>query len=173
MWQSKWTHVYDKPSFRACRAITQLLAMSYKYFFSLDCPDQRRFIEKLKINGENSFWSLRSSQRLVDKQRELLAKIGVWLGVWEPLYLYLIDSTGQFTEEKLKEFKSFKAYNYFSMVTCRRYSTTRVNTILLCWWRLNDRRTKQSGPYLIGINTESLHWTYDTQYSRTIFWWSN
>ena len=78
------------------------------YFSSLDYNSQRRYAEKLNIDGE----------RLPDPYRidqdQWSEDVSNWPNLeFGDLYTYLIDSVGQFTKETLKAYKSLEAYNYF------------------------------------------------------------
>ena len=98
------------------------LAMLPEYFSSLDYFAQRRYLEKLKIDRETLPDPYAIAEDLWTDN------VSSWVNFeFGDLYTYLIDSTGQVTKEKLRAFKSLKACNYFSVVTCKQYFTTRVN----------------------------------------------
>ena len=120
------THLHFVRGGQKSSLITQQLAMSCKCFSSLGCPAQRRYLERLKIDGETLSDLYAVAEDLWTNDVSSWPNFESW-----DLYNCLIDSTGQFTKEKLREFKLLEAYNYFTMVACRRYSSTRVNTILL------------------------------------------
>ena len=138
VWQSNsrvMTHLYFLHVGQKSLLIPLQLEMSYEYFSSLDYPTQEKYLKKLRVDRE----TLPDPYAIAeDLWRD---DVSSW-----PNFEFGSDSTGQFTKEKLRAFKLLEAYIYFSKVTCRRYSTTRVNP-------------------------ESLHKTYDTPgYSRTVFW---
>lgn len=83
-------------------------AMLSEYFSSLDYSAQRRYLEKLRIDGETLPDPYAISEDLWTDD------VSSWPNFeFGNLYTYLIDSTGQFTKEKLRAFKSLEAYNYF------------------------------------------------------------
>ena len=85
--------------------------MTSEYFSSLDYLAQKRYSEKLQVQGV-SLPALPDPYVLGDE---------VWseyMSLWPDLqygdvYNYLIESKGQYTAKSLKAFKSLEAFNYF------------------------------------------------------------
>ena len=78
------------------------------YFNSLSYIAQKPYLTKLNINGytledpyaiEGSLWS-EDMSKWPDLQ-------------FSDIYMYLVDTEGYYTKEKLKAYKSLEAYNYF------------------------------------------------------------
>ena len=84
--------------------------MASSYVDTLPQPEKLRYLEKLTLfsNGNGT----EDPYKVPD---------GFWIDdvcQWPPvefgdIYLYLINSPGQFTREKIKAYKSLDAYNYY------------------------------------------------------------
>ena len=82
--------------------------MLSQYFYSLDYTVRKRYLEKLKVNGE----TLPDPYGITEDL--WLDDVTKWPSVeFGDLYTYLIDTKGPFTKEKLKAYKSLEAYSYF------------------------------------------------------------
>ena len=82
--------------------------MQSKQFLSLDYNARRRYLEKLRVDGEilPDPYSIGPRNWLNDVERWPDVEFG-------DIYTYLIETEGAFTKEKLKAYKSLDAYNYF------------------------------------------------------------
>ena len=78
------------------------------YVATLDYTAKKRYLENLKIDGNElkDPYSIAESQWTEDMKGWPETHFG-------DLYVYLIDTKGIYTKEKLKAFKSLEAYNYF------------------------------------------------------------
>ena len=86
----------------------QHAAMLSQYFYSLDYTARKRYLEKLKVDGE----TLPDPYGITEDL--WLDDVTKWPSVeFGDLYTYLIDTKGPFTKEKLKAYKSLEAYSYF------------------------------------------------------------
>ena len=82
--------------------------MLSQYFYSLDYTARKRYLEKLKVDGE----TLPDPYGITEDL--WLDEVTKWPSVeFGDLYTYLIDTKGPFTKEKLKAYKSLEAYSYF------------------------------------------------------------
>lgn len=90
------------------RAKARFEEMTSEHFKSLDYLAQRRYIEKLTIDGD----VLPDPYSIADDL--WIDDITKWPDlVYGDLYSYLIETKGPYTKEKLKAHKSLDAYNYF------------------------------------------------------------
>ncbi len=79
-----------------------------EYSKSLDYPSQRRYANKLQIDGEK----LPDPYEILDTLWQ--DDVTKWPNMeFGDLYTYLIDTKGPYTKESLKAYKSLQAYNYF------------------------------------------------------------
>ena len=92
------------------------------YSESLKGSDKKRYLRKLQcLHGlvEESADSADSSLKKLDpyelSSEHWVDDVSFWPPVEFPnIYVYLIDTPGEFTREKLKAFKSLEAYNYYA-----------------------------------------------------------
>ena len=84
---------------------------------SLKGPDKLRYEKKLRClynaaDKENMPWEALDPYQL--RSEAWVDDPSLWPEVEFPhIYVYLIDTPGEFTREKLKAFKSLEAYNYY------------------------------------------------------------
>ncbi len=82
--------------------------MSSAYLTSLDYDSEarKRYLEKLKTDGLPDPYSIPGGSWSDDVTK--------WPSVdFGDVYAYLIETTGPFTKDKLKAYKSLEAYNFF------------------------------------------------------------
>ncbi len=80
------------------------------YYTSLDCKAQKRYTSKLMLDGDDvglpDPYNISSDLWLNDVTEWPNLEFG-------DLFMYLIDTDGIYTKEKLKAYKSLDAYNYY------------------------------------------------------------
>ena len=92
-------------SCRVCIVTVDNSAATMSYFPSLLPTAEARYLKKLQVVGLSTCPYEPPPQAWVDD-------VTRWLKVELPdIILYLIDTLGEFTCEKLKVYKSFEAYN--------------------------------------------------------------
>ena len=82
--------------------------MASEYFSSIDYLAQKRYSEKLIIEGETLPDPYGIEEDLWSDDMSLWPDLQ-----YGDIYNYLIESKGQFTKENLRAYKSLEAYNYF------------------------------------------------------------
>ena len=92
------------------------------YVASLDYEARKRYLGKLKADSLPDSYSIPAGSWSDDVTK--------WPSIdFGDVYSYLIETTGPFTKEKLKAYKSLEAYNYFCnsyMHTVYHYESGRV-----------------------------------------------
>ena len=89
------------------------------YIDTLKGPDRQRYELKLRcLYGALGESDKENSLRVLDPYQldseSWIDDVSSWPQIEFPhIYLYLIDTPGEFTREKLKAFKSLEAYNYY------------------------------------------------------------
>ena len=100
------------------------------YFDSLSGDERKRYYRKLQcLHGLVSNFDEEVARKLDPYSLPESAWIDDVIR-WPPIdfpsiYVYLIETPGEFTREKLKTFKSLEAYNYYE-----RYSSTQSFTCM-------------------------------------------
>ena len=89
------------------------------YIDTLEGPDRQRYELKIPcLYGALGESDKENSLRVLDPYQldseSWIDDVSSWPQIELPhIYLYLIDTPGEFTREKLKAFKSLEAYNYY------------------------------------------------------------